>query len=172
MKRWKEWKKEEEKSWWAQWSFIQSTEKVQRYYKYKYNTYNLHSAESKLVHRYFMISHMIIPSKSSGAILQVRSGSTAWHETHNCLGPVFLRSHRDLQEANASGHNAKQSSRYLVTIRKLPTSGLTEKRKFWLRLEERQMAVNRGLNSSFGLWRLWRATHANLKFWESWSSAD
>lgn len=99
-------------------------------------------------------------------------GSTAWHETHNCRGPVFLRSHRDLKEANASGHNAKQSFRYLVTIRKLPTPGLTEKRKFWLRLEERQMAVNRGLNSSFGLWRLWRATHANLKFWESWSSAD
>lgn len=29
---------------------------------YKYNTYNLQSAESKLVHRYLMISHMIIHS--------------------------------------------------------------------------------------------------------------
>lgn len=88
----------------------------------------------------FSYDHTI---KSSGAILQARSGSTAWHETHNCLWPVFLRSHHDLQKVYASGHNAKQSFRYLVTIRKLTTPGLTEKRKSWLRLEGHQMAVNR-----------------------------
>lgn len=53
-----------------------SRQKVQRYYKYKYNTYNLHSAESKLLQipHDFSYDHTL---KSSGAILQIRSGSTA-----------------------------------------------------------------------------------------------
>lgn len=85
------------------------------------HTYNLHNAESKLVHRYFMISHMIIPSNPLAPSFKFGRGLRPDTRRIIALGLYSYRSHRDLQEANASGHNAKQSFRYLVTIRKLPT---------------------------------------------------
>lgn len=94
---------------------IHSTEKVKRY-KYKYNTYTLHSAESKLVHRYLMISHMIILSNPLAPSFTFGRGDT---RRINALGLYSYGPTHDLQKVNASGHNAKQSFRYLVTIRRL-----------------------------------------------------
>lgn len=79
--------------------------------------------KSCIVHRYMVISHMIIPSNPLAPSFTFVRGLRPDTRRIICLGPVFLRSYHDLERQMHRGHNAKQSFRYLVTIRRLTVLG-------------------------------------------------
>lgn len=89
-----------------------------------------------------MISHMIIPSNPLAPSFKFFRVYDLTRDAQ-LLGPEFLRSHYDLQEANASGIQRQTILQISRHDSQTHSPGLTEKRKFLLRLAHYQMAVNR-----------------------------